>query len=186
MVRFLRKARTDAHMTQSDVATALGVAVRTVQRWEAGEEPRQKHAEAIAAFVTQLDIVDTGHPVPPRPEHLRREASRLVVQCLETADAMIRSDETNPPGWRFHLYVLVNFLRRAAAPDGLIFVEEAEYIIGLQRLGTNWREENFGADRWVTERNLLIDCLVAIRDLKPEQAQTNGHRKVYVSSSSRR
>lgn len=51
----LRAARETANLSQAELATAFGVATRTVQYWEAGKVPRPKHRRAIAAFLDEVE-----------------------------------------------------------------------------------------------------------------------------------
>jgi len=57
-----REIRERARLSQADVARALGVDQPTVQRWEAGSQPRREHAARYADLLRQLDELSREAP----------------------------------------------------------------------------------------------------------------------------
>lgn len=55
----LRAARESLALTQTDVATALGVDLRTYQRWESGEAPVPRWVSRRAATMVHR-LLDEG------------------------------------------------------------------------------------------------------------------------------
>lgn len=51
----LRAARIAAHLSQTELAAQLGVAVRTLQGWEAGTFPQPKHRRKVVAFIAEVE-----------------------------------------------------------------------------------------------------------------------------------
>lgn len=53
----LKKKRTELHLTQRELASTLGVTLRTVQAWEAGTATPQQgeHRRALSAFLGEAE-----------------------------------------------------------------------------------------------------------------------------------
>ena len=66
----IRKARTDAGLTQKQVANLIGVPTRTVERWESGERKCAEYQERLITekirreYFVPLDAGETDHPEP--------------------------------------------------------------------------------------------------------------------------
>lgn len=50
-VEKIRAARSDANLSQRELADRLGVSVRTVQAWEAGTVPQPRHRRALDELI---------------------------------------------------------------------------------------------------------------------------------------
>jgi transcriptional regulator with XRE-family HTH domain len=57
-----REIRERAHLSQADVARALGVDQPTVARWEAGRAPSRRHATRYAELLWRLDRIGREEP----------------------------------------------------------------------------------------------------------------------------
>lgn len=49
----IKKARGRVVITQDELARKIGVSTRTVQGWEAGVIPQQKHRRAVLEFIKE-------------------------------------------------------------------------------------------------------------------------------------
>lgn len=168
--RLLRSAREAAHLSQAEVAAALGVTVKTVQRWEAGEPASERHRAAVAAFLERLEVRASGRRLATVPAPLQVEARRVHDEVLALADKMIHSGERVPPGWRWNIYALVSFLRRASSSTSLIFAEEAETLIAEQGLLAEWRKATIGVDEYAGFRARVVSVLRRIHTASPARA----------------
>lgn len=57
-----RAIRERAHLSQADVARAVGVDQPTVARWEAGRFPRREHSVRYAELLSHLDQITREVP----------------------------------------------------------------------------------------------------------------------------
>jgi transcriptional regulator with XRE-family HTH domain len=66
----LRRAFAEAGLTEQDVATRLGVDVKTVRRWLGGRRPYPRHRSQLADLVgiEQAKIWRADVPAPPSPQ----------------------------------------------------------------------------------------------------------------------
>lgn len=68
VVTWLRKLREEDGATQSDVSDALGISLRTYQRWEAA--PQELRAWQVARCLAELDPDGLYElAIVPKPEH---------------------------------------------------------------------------------------------------------------------
>ncbi|GAA0335760.1 DUF5919 domain-containing protein [Actinoallomurus spadix] len=71
MKETLRRVFAEAGLTEQDVATRLGVDVKTVRRWLDGRRPYPRHRSQLADLVgiDQAKIWRAEVPAPPSPQH---------------------------------------------------------------------------------------------------------------------
>lgn len=55
LARKIRVARDAASLSQVELARHLGVAVRTLQAWEAGTMPQPRHRRLVLAFIAEQE-----------------------------------------------------------------------------------------------------------------------------------
>jgi len=159
--RLLRAARVSAGLTEAEVAAELGVAVRTVQRWEAGATPSRSHSAAIADLVHRLEV-----PVPAIlvPASLGPGLRSAYGETIELGAAMDRRGEVTPPGASWVRLELVSVLRRAGTDSGRVFPEEIGGLIAEELFMADWRTERLGRDIYADYRWRIITILNRLRD----------------------
>jgi len=95
----IAKARTEAGLTQEDLADVIGISTRQLQNLEAGESKPYKHLERIAEATKRPLHWFIEDGASPDDDHLRalvREELAGVRQAVERILALLESPPRDP------------------------------------------------------------------------------------------
>ena len=123
----LKQLRSKLDMSQEDLATKLGVAFSTLNRWENGRSvPRGKAKQAISDLMSEVESESPGHSANGRK---RKRASRADVLTTKSMEQMLWSaacsirGEKDAPKFKDYILPLV-FVKRLSD----VFDDEAERL----------------------------------------------------------
>jgi DNA-binding XRE family transcriptional regulator len=151
--------RSGAHMTQQELGQKLGVAPRTIARWEAGvTHPTAAHRAGLAELLGgQPDWYDT-RPAPVTFTTVSHDEVRHVIDVLRAVRTDVTANDPNPPPGRSWLEdIFVAAYERCVADPSLFTVEPLRLAITLATDAGEWRIANNGHDPYAEQRARVVD-----------------------------